>query len=102
MINGITWQVVFIPAGDPILKMPFDYTVGVTDWNTKTVYLSKDLIFQKAFLENVIRHEICHCIMFSYEIEMDLSDEECLCDILATFGNEVTILTDSVINEIYS
>lgn len=94
-INGIYWQIIFVPPGSKILRRSDGSgTVGVTDNVTKTVYLSELLC--GAFLKKVLCHEICHCACFSYGCSFAPDTEELIADFLATYGEEVLSIADSV------
>lgn len=82
--------------GDPLLtRSDGSTTVGMTNWNAKCIYLAKGL--QGAFLERVLCHEICHCICFSYDIHMDIDQEEFLANWVASYGREVIELLDDLL-----
>lgn len=98
-INNIPWEVVFVSPYDEILRKPDGtFTIGVTDRETQTIYISYELYGE--LLRKVISHEVCHSAIFSYDYDMDIPDEECLCDVLATHGAEVDFLTDRILEEI--
>lgn len=97
-INGIYWQIIFVPPGSKILRRSDGSgTVGVTDNATKTVYLSELLC--GAFLKKVLCHEICHCACFSYGCSFAPETEELIADFLATYGEEVLSIADSVFSD---
>ncbi len=97
-INGIYWQIIFVPPGSKILRRSDgSETVGVTDNVTKTVYLSELLC--GAFLKKVLCHEICHCACFSYGCSFAPDTEELIADFLATYGEEVLNIADSVFSD---
>lgn len=73
-------------------------TLGVTDWNRKTVYLSDELYGDK--LEHVLCHELCHCVCFSWNIIIPIDVEEWLCNYMADHGKEIIYLLDSLLYEI--
>lgn len=94
-INGIRWDVKFVPSGSKDLRRSDNsITVGVTDWNKKTVYLSNKL--HGAFLRKVFIHEVCHCAVFSYGINLDIDQEEFLCDFVASYGDEIFEIVDDM------
>lgn len=94
-INGIEWNIRFVhPMSKELLRSDKSRTVGVTDWGKRTVFLS-DMLYG-AFLRKVFIHEVCHCAMFSYGIDMDIEQEEFLCDWVATYGDEVFAIVDDV------
>lgn len=100
IINGYKWDIVKVDEHDPVLKRSDgSYTVGVTDRNTMTVYLSDKL--KGAFLNKVLTHEICHCAVFSYGIEMDIRTEEIVADYISLFGREIIKKADSVLEALH-
>lgn len=93
--NGKTWNLAFVePYNDNLTRSDGSRTVGVTDNNTKCIYINNRL--EGAFLKKVIIHEVCHSAMFSYEIDMDIQQEEFLCDWVATYGEEVFDIVDGI------
>lgn len=100
-INGIKWSLMYVPSySDLLMRSDGSMTVGVTDWNTKTIYLSKSL--RGAFMERVLCHELCHCICFSYEIKLPIRTEEYLCDFMSLYGKEIIYLLDDLLMVIQS
>lgn len=94
-INGIEWDIVFCgPDSDNLRRSDGSYTVGVSDFETRCVYLS-DLL-SGAFLRKVFIHEVCHTAIFSYNIHIDIQQEEFLCDFIASFGDEIFSIVDNL------
>lgn len=95
IINGIEWEIVFTSAySDSLMRSDGSITVGMTDWNTKCVYLSKSL--KGAFLRRVLAHELCHCFCFSYNISMQIEEEEFMADWISLYGTELVYLLDDL------
>lgn len=95
IVNGIKWNVYKVPPNSIHLRRSDGvFTLGVTDWNKRTVYLSNMLY--GAFLRKVYIHEVCHAAIFSYGINLDLEQEEFLCDFIATYGDEVFSIVDDL------
>ena len=70
-------------------------SLGVTDRNTHTIYLSNAL---RGFMERkVLIHEVCHAICMSYDVYLPIEQEEILCDFVATYGDEVFDIVDMVL-----
>lgn len=96
--NGIKWHVEFVSIYNPILtRSDGSSTVGMTDWNTKTVYLASNL--RGDFLNRVLCHELCHCICFSYNIKMDIEQEEFLANWVSVYGRDVIELLDDLLGK---
>lgn len=94
-INGITWYMIRVKSDSPMLmRSDGSITVGMCDRETQTIYVSDAL--HGRFLRKVLLHEICHSAMFSYGIDMSVDQEELFCDLLATYGDEIIAITDSV------
>lgn len=95
-INGIEWYIVFVDADNSVLMRPDGTkTVGMTDNDTKCVYLSNALY--GAFLKRVLTHEIAHCVCFSYNLGYDRQTEEYIADFIAYYGAEVISKTEEAI-----
>ena len=96
VINGIGWQIKYVPKGSRfLLRSDGSSTLGVTDWNVKTVYLLDTL--KGELLEHVLCHELCHCICFSHGIYLDIETEEWLCNFMADYGKETIYLLDNLL-----
>lgn len=92
-INGIHWGIKYVdPDSSKLKRSDGSTTVGMTDWNARTVYLADNL--QGRFLEKVLAHELCHCICFSYGIHMNIEQEEFLADWVSVHGRKVIELLD--------
>lgn len=64
-MNGLRWKVRFIDSDNDILiDRTLAKTVGVTDTDTMTIYLSNEL--RGSFLTTVVLHELSHAMMISY------------------------------------
>lgn len=91
-INGDIWEIIFVRPDSVELWNDNRFTVGVTDRSTHTIYLSDEISGQ--FLEDVLRHELCHASMMSYGYDMSIPEEECFCQIIEKRGEEIDDLTD--------
>ena len=64
-MNGLRWKVRFVDSDNDILiDRTLAKTVGVTDPDTMTIYLSNGL--RGRFLTTVVLHELSHAMMISY------------------------------------
>ena len=98
-INNIWWKIKFTDPFDLIFLCPDgSYTIGVCDNNTKTIYLSQNLT--NGLLKKVLCHEIVHAAMFSYNININIEQEEILADIIATYGEEIIDVTNKVFKKL--
>ena len=98
-INGHSWNIEFVPVTSPFLtRSDGSQSVGVTDANTSTVYLSNRL--KGAFLRRVTAHELCHCFFFSFNIHMPMEQEEYLADWVSLYGTDLIYLLDDLMGSL--
>lgn len=98
-INNKTWEIVKISRQNPMLmRSDGSRTVGMTDRDTKTIYLADYL--RGKFLDRVLCHELCHAFCLSYNVYMDIGTEEIVADFLATYGREVFEIADRLLIEL--
>lgn len=94
-MNDVLWKIVFVGQNDKMLyRSDGSKTVAVTDISTHIVYIS-DAIRGK-FLQKVLRHEIVHCAMASYNVELSIEQEELIADLIATYGEEIISVADDL------
>ena len=87
-INGETWFIQFsCPYHDIFIMDNGEYTIGVCDDNSKTIYLASNL--RGKLLKKVLCHEIVHAAMFSYNIEL-------MANIIATYGSEILNIANDI------
>ena len=96
-INGIQWQILFVkPNSSELYRSDNTLTVGVTDFETRCVYLSN--VLHGSFLEKVTCHELVHCFMFSYNIHISIEQEEFMADWFSVYGKDLVYLLDNLMN----
>ena len=98
-INDINWSIKFVrPNHFTLQRNDGSFSVGCCNNDTKTIYLNNNL--KGVFLKKVLAHEITHAAMFSYNIYLPLDLEEYVADIIATYGEDIIILTNLIFKEI--
>jgi len=96
VINGIHWHIKYVGiSNSKLTRSDGSRTVGMTDWNSCTVYLASNL--RGRYLERVLCHELCHCICFSYDIKVSIQQEEFLANWVSLYGREVIELLDDLL-----
>lgn len=70
------------------------YTLGCCDNDFKTIYINDRL--NKKYLKKVLCHEIVHACMYSYQVDLNEEQEEVVADLIATYGQEIIEVTNSV------
>lgn len=69
-------------------------TIGMCDISQHEICLSDKL--HGGMLRRVLIHEVTHSAMASYGIEMSIEQEELFCDLVATYGDEIFEVADSL------
>jgi Zn-dependent peptidase ImmA (M78 family) len=95
-INGINWKVKFTDRVDDLYLDGY-VRFGVTDRNTNTIYLDKNL--EGDMLKKVLLHELTHAWLFSYGYEMDVEAEEFLCSFVDSHVEEIFDKADVLLSE---
>lgn len=99
VVNGISWSVKYVNSTDEILRRPDNIlTLGVTDFTTKTVYISRQL--HGRLLNKVVLHELCHVVVFCYNIGWCKDREEELCDFIANYSEKIVAVGAHIIAEL--
>lgn len=94
-MNGYEWNVYKVPANSPELtRSDGSVTVGMCDGIKRCIFLCDKLRGQ--FLRKVFIHEVCHSAVFSYGLELDVMQEEFLCNFVASYGDEIFSVVDSM------
>ena len=94
-INNEFWTLEFVPFNDRHLRRPNgSYTIGSCDDDLKRIFLSENL--SGAMLKKVLCHELTHAAMFSYDVNLTVAQEEMLADIIATYGEEIISITNTL------
>lgn len=99
MINNISWEIKFNTRQNSNLQdHEGNYHLGMTDNNTKTIYLNQEL--DNKMLYSVLCHELVHAFCFSYGIYFDVEDEERLASFIEHFGSDILNATDRIFQEV--
>lgn len=94
-INGVEWRILMVsPFHSGLLRSDGSFAIGCCDDNVKIIYVSDSLSPQ--LTKKVIAHELTHAAMFSYGIVLNIEQEEVLADLIATYGEEISDITDEI------
>lgn len=87
-LNNELWNIKIVkPYDKNLMRSDGSYTLGVTDDNVKTIFISDGLDCD--ILKKVLIHECIHALMFSMDIYIDIYQEECLCNAIAEYGQYI-------------
>ena len=94
-INGIGWKILTVSSNHPALMRPDgSYTLGCCDNNSNIIYIVEYLT--DYYFKKVLCHELVHACMYSYDIDLNDEQEEVLADLIATYGQEILFITNSM------
>lgn len=94
-INGEDWKIIIASSNHPALLTPNGkYTLGCCDDNVKKIYIAEGLT--DFYFKKVLCHELVHACMYSYNVILDDLQEEILADLIATYGSEIMMITNSM------
>lgn len=83
-----------------LMRSDGTYTLGVTDNNLKTVFIS-DSLNDKLF-DKVLCHELCHVFTFENGCNMDIEIEEIVADFMSLYGRRIVECADKILNHLYT
>lgn len=96
-INGETWRILLVSPDYPALqRSDGSYALGMCYDENKTIYMNIELQDAPLLFKKVLCHEITHAAMFSYNVNLDYSQEELLADLIATYGEEIIEVTNRI------
>lgn len=105
LVNGYIWSVVPVkPHSSKLIDQTGEFRVATTDPKTLCIYLNEDL--GGDFLDKVIKHELCHCIIFSYDLaryihkvvpkKYWIESEEWMCNFISKYNDEIAHLAHNI------
>lgn len=96
-INKDKWNIMFVPFNHNILQRSNNtLSFATCDTSTKTIYINNDL--RGKFLKKVLYHEITHAVIFSYNVELTVNQEELFANLFSIYGDEITYITNTIFN----
>lgn len=94
-INGENWKILIVSSNHPAVQRPDGtYTLGCCDDLLKTIFVVENLT--DYYFKKVLCHELVHACMYSYNVELNDYQEEVLADLIATYGQEIIFITNSM------
>ena len=98
-INHINWDIKLVSFNHPkVRRSDGSFALGACDDTTKTIYISEDVPNYK--IKKVLCHEITHAAMFSYNVNLNVDQEELIADLIATYGEEIIAITNKIFTKI--
>ena len=94
-VNNQEWQLLFVnPSNSNLKRSDGSITIGMTDNNTRTVYINNRL--SDYMTNKVLAHELCHVFAFSFDYSMPIEVEETVADFFSLFGRDMINLLDDL------
>lgn len=94
-VNNQEWNLQFVkPSSKELMRSNNSITLGMTDNNTRTVYINNRL--SDYMTNKVLAHEICHVFAFSFDYSMPIEVEETVADFFSLFGRDMINLLDDL------
>lgn len=107
-INGFIWDIKIVePNNLKLIDRTNTARVATTDPINFTIYLSSEL--EGHFLVTVLRHELCHAVLFSYGLLKEIHNlvpperwieaEEWICNLIANYSPYILSLSQDILNK---
>ena len=94
-INGELWEAMLVSPNHPKLRREDGtFSIGCCDDVAKKIYINDRL--NSYYTKKVLCHELVHAAMYSYNVELDHDSEELIAEIIATYGEEIIRLTNTI------
>lgn len=92
-INGREWRIFLVSPNHPELMRPDGTpTLGSCNNTKSSIYINDMLNAEMTW--RVLCHEITHAAMYSYNVLLNVNQEELLADLVATYGYEIIDITN--------
>lgn len=96
IVNNQEWKLIFVkPNSRNLMRSDGSITIGMTDNNTKTVYINNRL--NSVLTDKVICHELTHVFAFEFGYYMPIETEEIVADFMSLYGRNIVYLLDDLV-----
>lgn len=91
-INGISWE---LRQVSPFHKeLNYGKNLGCCNTKDKIIYINEELKGYQAY--KVLRHELAHAVLNSYNVQIPEIIEEMFADLTSTYGEEIIYYYDKL------
>lgn len=98
-VEGQSWRLQFVnPRSSHLRRSDNSITIGVTDNNEKTVFISDNL--SDTMTDKVLCHELVHVFSFENDLVIPIETEEIIADFMAQYGRSIIYLADSLLHDV--
>lgn len=86
------------PFHPMLQKIDKTFSIGSCDSETLTIYINDTI--NSNLLKKVLCHEIVHAAIYSYNVVLTYMEEEFIADLIATYGEEIITITNSIFSKL--
>lgn len=98
-VEGEVWRLQFVnPRSNQLRRSDGSVTIGVSDNNVKTVFISDSL--SDSMTDKVLCHELVHVFSFAHNLSIPMETEEIIADFLSLYGRDIIYLADSLLHDV--
>lgn len=98
-VEGQIWRLKFVnPRSNHLRRSDGSVTIGVSDNNVKTVFISDNL--SDTMTDKVLCHELVHVFSFENDLVIPIETEEIIADFMAQYGRSIIYLADSLLRDV--
>lgn len=98
-VNGIEWNLSLVePYSDNLKRSDNTITLGVTDNNTKSIYINNRL--SDAMFDKVLCHELVHVFSFENNLSVPIETEEIIANFMSLYGRDIIYLADDIMSSL--
>lgn len=96
-VNGTNWTLKWVnPYSEHLRRSDGSFTLGVTDNNVKTVFISDN---QSDFMtDKILCHELVHVFCMEYHYYIPIEVEEIIADFMSLYGRQIIYLADEIMS----
>lgn len=95
-VNNQEWNLVFVkPNSKDLMRSDGTMTIGMTDNNTKTIYINNRL--NNYMTDKVLCHELTHVFAFEFDYFIPIETEEIVADFMSLYGRKIVYLLDDLV-----
>ena len=99
-INNTTWKVE-LTEKDENLMVKGKRCKGCIVYKDNTIYIDKNITKDNQLY--VLRHEMSHAVIYETQIELkEVYSEECLCEMVAMYGEFIITKAKEIIDNLYN